>query len=97
MPPGSCPVDAGERLPQVVEHGVERTGRGDVAPADQDVVPSRTTFVRKDQPGAFRVVGDLTGADTVMSHGLFLGTYPGLTPAMLDYEIEVIDAFCRSR
>ena len=48
----------------------------------------------KDQPGAFRLVGDLAGADTLMRQALFLGTYPGLTPAMLDYEISVIRDFC---
>jgi CDP-6-deoxy-D-xylo-4-hexulose-3-dehydrase len=48
----------------------------------------------KDQPDAFRVVGDLAGADTLMRQALFLGTYPGLTPAMLDYEISVIRDFC---
>lgn len=47
----------------------------------------------KDRPTAFRVVGDLTGADEIMHRALFLGTYPGLTPAMLDYELEVIHAF----
>jgi CDP-6-deoxy-D-xylo-4-hexulose-3-dehydrase len=48
----------------------------------------------KDQPGAFRVVGDLAGADTLMRQALFLGTYPGLTPDMLDYEVSVIRDFC---
>lgn len=46
--------------------------------------------LKKDQPEAFRVVGDLTGADALMNEALFLGTYPGLTREMLDYEIEVI-------
>ncbi len=51
--------------------------------------------LRKDNPAAFRIVGDLKGADRIMNQALFLGTYPGLTKAMLDYEIEVIRAFCR--
>jgi len=38
----------------------------------------------KDQPGAFRAMGDLAGADTLMRQAFFPGTYSGLTPAMLD-------------
>jgi len=53
--------------------------------------------LRKDNPSAFRVVGEMTGADRIMNQALFLGTYPGLTPAMLAYEIEVIRKFCHSR
>lgn len=49
--------------------------------------------LKKDQPGAFRVVGDLAGADEIMHRALFLGTYPGLTVPMLDYEIGVIREF----
>ncbi|MDB6169239.1 MAG: dehydratase, partial [Verrucomicrobia bacterium] len=53
--------------------------------------------LRKDRPAAFRVVGEMTGADELMQRALFLGTYPGLTPAMLAYEIEVIHQFVRSQ
>ena len=53
--------------------------------------------LRKDRPQAFRVIGNLAGADEIMHRALFLGTYPGLTPAMLDYEIETIHQFVRSR
>jgi CDP-6-deoxy-D-xylo-4-hexulose-3-dehydrase len=37
----------------------------------------------------------LPGADAIMNQALFLGTYPGLTRAMLDYEIEAIRQFVR--
>jgi CDP-6-deoxy-D-xylo-4-hexulose-3-dehydrase len=53
--------------------------------------------LRKQQPGAFRVVGDLTGADRIMNEAVFIGTYPGLTEAMLDYMIETIRKFVRSK
>jgi CDP-6-deoxy-D-xylo-4-hexulose-3-dehydrase len=53
--------------------------------------------LRKDDPSAFRVVGELPGADRLLSSALFLGTYPGLTPQMLDYEIEVIRDFVVQR
>ena len=53
--------------------------------------------LRKDRPEAFRVVGEMTGADAIMNQALFLGTYPGLTTEMMDYEIETIRAFVRNR
>lgn len=51
--------------------------------------------LRRQQPDAFRVVGDLAGADRIMNEAVFIGTYPGLTPAMLDYMIETITRFVR--
>ena len=53
--------------------------------------------LKKDRPQAFRVVGDLAGADAIMSTALFLGTYPGLSTAMLDYEIDCIKAYVKNR
>jgi CDP-6-deoxy-D-xylo-4-hexulose-3-dehydrase len=52
--------------------------------------------LRKDRPESFRVVGKMEGADEIMNQALFLGTYPGLTKEMMDYEIEVIRNFVRS-
>ncbi len=51
--------------------------------------------LKKDRPEALRVVGNLSGADEIMNSALFLGTYPGLTQAMLDYEIAVIRTFLK--
>ena len=53
--------------------------------------------LRKDNPNAFRIIGDLAGADRIMNQALFLGTYPGLTQAMLDYELETIHKFVKSK
>ncbi len=53
--------------------------------------------LKQDRPESFRVAGDLAGADEIMHRALFLGTYPGLTGAMLDYEVETIHAFVRDR
>ena len=53
--------------------------------------------LKKDRPDAFRVVGETPGADEIMNRALFLGTYPGLTREMLDYELTVIHQFVRSR
>jgi CDP-6-deoxy-D-xylo-4-hexulose-3-dehydrase len=51
--------------------------------------------MRHDNPAALRAVGEMVGSDDIMINTLFLGTYPGLTPAMLAREVEVIDAFVR--
>jgi CDP-6-deoxy-D-xylo-4-hexulose-3-dehydrase len=53
--------------------------------------------LKKDRLQAFRVAGDLAGSDELMSTALFLGTYPGLTKTMLDYELEVVRAFVRGK
>ena len=41
----------------------------------------------------YRVVGPLTNSDFVMNQVLWVGVYPGLTPAMLSYMIETIRRF----
>jgi CDP-6-deoxy-D-xylo-4-hexulose-3-dehydrase len=53
--------------------------------------------LRKDRPDSFRVVGEMIGADAIMNQAIFLGTYPGLSKEMMDYEIEVIREFVRNR
>src|SRR5215470_9367502 len=53
--------------------------------------------LRKDRPQAFRVVGNLEGADKIMTEALFVGTYPGLTREMLAYVIETICAFAKKQ
>jgi CDP-4-dehydro-6-deoxyglucose reductase, E1 len=49
--------------------------------------------LKRDRPEAFRVVGNLSGADELMNQAIFLGTYPGLTSDMIEYEIKVIKEF----
>lgn len=51
----------------------------------------------KDYDGAFRVAGELNGADILMKRALFIGTYPGLSTRMIDYEIDVIRQFVWSK
>jgi len=41
----------------------------------------------------FRVVGDLTNTDIVMTRSFWVGVYPGLTISMLDYVIESISDY----
>ena len=53
--------------------------------------------LRRERPEAFRIAAPLHGADAIMNQALFLGTYPGLSKNMLDYMIEVVHEFVRSR
>jgi len=53
--------------------------------------------LRKHSPNAFRVAGNLNGADQILRESLFIGTYPGLTPQMLDYVVETIHTFVKRR
>jgi CDP-6-deoxy-D-xylo-4-hexulose-3-dehydrase len=49
----------------------------------------------RDDPKAFRTIGDLAGADRLMNGAVFVGVYPGLTRPMLDYVVETIREFAR--
>ena len=53
--------------------------------------------LRRDNPTAFRVIGDLAGADEIMNHALFIGVYPGLSRPMMDFMVETIHKFVRTR
>jgi CDP-6-deoxy-D-xylo-4-hexulose-3-dehydrase len=53
--------------------------------------------LRAERPDAFRVIGDLPIADRIMKQTFFLGTYPGLTKGMMDYECDTIKNFVKSR
>ncbi|MGZ3276979.1 MAG: lipopolysaccharide biosynthesis protein RfbH [Caulobacteraceae bacterium] len=44
----------------------------------------------------FRVVGDLANSDRIMRQTFWIGVYPGLSEAAIDYMLEVITGFCRS-
>lgn len=52
--------------------------------------------LRQERPESIRILGDLAGADQIMNQAIFLGTYPGLTKDMLDYELGVIRQFVDS-
>lgn len=43
----------------------------------------------------FRTIGDLPGADRMMNDAFFLGVYPGLTDAQIDYMVETVTDFLR--
>lgn len=41
----------------------------------------------------FRIVGDLTNTDVVMTRSFWVGVYPGLTEKMLEYVAESISDY----
>lgn len=53
--------------------------------------------LRRDNPSAFRIVGNLEGADRIMNRTLFVGTYPGLSDAMTAYMVKVVSDFVASK
>jgi CDP-6-deoxy-D-xylo-4-hexulose-3-dehydrase len=52
--------------------------------------------LKTDRPEAFRTIGDYPGADTIMNTAIFLGTYPGLTAEMLNFELEIFHRFLKN-
>jgi CDP-6-deoxy-D-xylo-4-hexulose-3-dehydrase len=51
--------------------------------------------MRKSKKG-FRVVGKLVNTDRVMRSGFWIGVYPGLNVAMINYMLETISVFARN-
>ncbi len=49
--------------------------------------------IKKTNPDAYRVAVETRGSDKIMNNTLFLGTYPGLTKSMMDFEIDTINNF----
>ena len=45
---------------------------------------------------AYRVHGTLEASDLVMRNTFWIGVYPGLGDAAIDYMIETIGHFCRT-
>jgi CDP-6-deoxy-D-xylo-4-hexulose-3-dehydrase len=45
----------------------------------------------------FRVVGPLTNTDFVMNQVFWIGLYPGITPAIVDYMIDAFRALCSGK
>jgi CDP-6-deoxy-D-xylo-4-hexulose-3-dehydrase len=51
--------------------------------------------LKRENPGAFRVVGNLTGADAIMNNCVFIGCYAGLTVEMINYMVDSVHDFTR--
>jgi CDP-6-deoxy-D-xylo-4-hexulose-3-dehydrase len=88
-------------FPLVVRRGcavhAQRAGAAPREPVDRHAAScSRGNLVR--QPAYeglnYRVVGDLRESDRVMNQAFWVGVYPGLTDAMLDYVVDTVREFC---
>jgi CDP-6-deoxy-D-xylo-4-hexulose-3-dehydrase len=53
--------------------------------------------LKRDNPDAMRVSGELPVADRIMNQTMFLGTYPGLTKEMIDSMVRVIREFVTAK
>jgi CDP-6-deoxy-D-xylo-4-hexulose-3-dehydrase len=53
--------------------------------------------LKHDRPDALRLATSMEGSDEIMNSTLFLGTFPGLTEAMLQSEIDVINKFATAK
>ena len=49
------------------------------------------------QAATFRTVGPLSNSDFVMNHVFWIGVYPGMTQAMLDYMVDVLHRFAKDQ
>ena len=49
--------------------------------------------LQKSNPNAYIIAVETNGSDEIMNNTLSLGTYPGLTKSMMDFEIEIINNF----
>lgn len=86
-------------FPVTVAEGVDR--RALVGFLEARRIETRMVFAGNvlRQPGfrdiGHRVAGDLAATDRVMRDTFFVGVYPGLTPAMLDWIVDSFAAFFR--
>jgi CDP-6-deoxy-D-xylo-4-hexulose-3-dehydrase len=86
-------------FPLTVRGGIKR--RDLVQWLEKNLIDSRQIFAGNilRQPGYMhiqcRVVGTLENTDRVMNDSFFLGVFPGITDAMVDYVVEKIGSFFR--
>ncbi len=43
----------------------------------------------------YRVMGELTNTDLIMTNSFWVGVYPGITPEMIQYMVESFHEFCK--
>jgi len=52
--------------------------------------------LRKSGDG-FRIIGDLKNSDHIMNNSFWIGVYPGISKAMIQYIVECIETFILER
>jgi CDP-6-deoxy-D-xylo-4-hexulose-3-dehydrase len=50
--------------------------------------------LKRDNPQSFRSIGEMNGADEIMSRSIFIGVYPGLSDPQLEHTVLMIKKFC---
>ena len=50
--------------------------------------------LKRDNPQSFRSIGEMNGADEIMSRSIFIGVYPGLSYSQLKHTVLMIKKFC---
>ena len=86
------------RQPAFVQLRKDRPGVFRVISADgRALTDEQLQLELKTSSDGATAASPLPGADDLMHRALFLGTYPGLTPAMIEYEIETIRTFVRAQ
>jgi len=50
--------------------------------------------LKRDNPQSFRSIGEMNGADEIMSRSIFIGVYPGLSDSQLEHTVLMIKKFC---
>ena len=50
--------------------------------------------LKRDNPQSFRSIGEMNGADEIMSRSIFIGVYPGLSYSQLEHTVLMIKKFC---
>jgi len=51
----------------------------------------------RNETGRYRVVGDLAETDRFMERSFWIGVYPGMEQAQLEYMVDVVTKFCATR
>jgi CDP-6-deoxy-D-xylo-4-hexulose-3-dehydrase len=96
-----CSVPSWFGFPMLVRSGAPFTRQELIRHLESRRIGTRLVFAGNltRQPAyaeaTYRVIGDLETTDRVMRDAFWIGVYPGLTPAMVDYMVDSIRSWCR--
>jgi CDP-4-dehydro-6-deoxyglucose reductase, E1 len=84
------------RQPVFVQMRRDRPDAIRVVSADGQTLTAAEMELKLKASAHGKVVSPLPGADAIMNQALFLGTYPGLSAEMIDYEVRIISEFVKT-